>query len=172
MKYEFNGKKPAEEHNVFIAPGAHIIGDVKLKNNSSVWYNTVIRADLNEIVIGSESNIQDNSTIHCYYDIPAIIESRVTVGHNSVLHGCHIEEKCLIGMGAKIMNEAKIGSGTIIGAGAVIPEGKKIPQNSLVLGAPGKVVRDITAEEREKMKERIEEYIEMSREHAEVEKIN
>lgn len=168
MKYTYKNHSPNEGEDVFIAPGAKLIGNVKLGDNVSIWYNVVARADIAGITIGDNTNIQDNSTLHCDYDIPLEIGANVTVGHSSILHGCHIENNCLIGMGATILNNAHIGSGSIIGAGALIPEGKQIPPNSLVMGMPGEVVRETTREERENMEEWAQEYYELGQEHSQI----
>ncbi len=167
MKYAYKNQSPSEGKNVFIAPGAKLIGNVKLGDNVSLWYNVVARADIAGIEIGDNTNIQDNSTLHCDHEIPLKIGANVTVGHGSILHGCHIEDNCLIGMGATILNNAHIGTGSIIGAGALIPEGKDIPPNSLVMGMPGEVIRETTQEERKNMEEWAWEYNELGQEHSE-----
>lgn len=166
MKYAYKNQSPSEGKNVFIAPGAKLIGSVKLGDNVSLWYNVVARADIAGIEIGDNTNIQDNSTLHCDHEIPLKIGANVTVGHGSILHGCHIEDNCLIGMGATILNNAHIGTGSIIGAGALIPEGKDIPPNSLVMGMPGEVIRETTQEERKNMEEWAWEYNELGQEHS------
>ncbi len=166
MKYNYKKHSPAEGENVFIAPGAKIIGNVTLGDNVSIWYNVVARADVASITIGDSTNIQDNSTLHCDYEIPLKIGSKVTVGHSSILHGCTIKDNCLIGMGATILNDAHVGSGCIIGAGALIPEGKEIPPNSLVLGMPGEVIRETTPEERENITDWCQEYSKLGSEHS------
>ena len=127
--------------NSFIAEGAKVIGDVTLKNNSSVWYNSVLRADINKISIGESSNIQDNSTIHLENNQGVIVGNNVTVGHNVILHGCTVEDGALIGMGAIIMNGVRIGKGAVIGAGAVVMEQTTIPNYAIVVGVPGKVIK-------------------------------
>ncbi len=165
MEYSFQEHSPKKGEDVFIAAGARIIGDVVLKEGVSIWYNVVARADVASIEIGENTNIQDNSTLHCDYNIPLSIGADVTVGHSSVLHGCHIEDECLIGMGATILNNAHIGSGSIIGAGALIPEEKEIPPNSLVLGMPGEVVRETTEEERDNLREWAFEYNSLAEKH-------
>ena len=127
----------------FIAKGAKIIGDVELKSYASVWYNSVLRADINKIIIGERSNIQDNSTIHLENDLGVQVGNDVTVGHNVILHGCTIENGALIGMGSIIMNGVKVGKGSIIGAGSVITEKMIIPDFSVVVGIPGKIIKTI-----------------------------
>ena len=134
------------EENYWVAPNACVIGRVKLEKNASVWFGTTIRGDVEQITIGENSNIQDNSVLHADAGMPLVIGKDVTVGHMVMLHGCTIGENTLIGIGATVLNGAKIGKNCIIGAHSLIPEGKEIPDNSLVMGAPGKVIREIDAD--------------------------
>jgi carbonic anhydrase/acetyltransferase-like protein (isoleucine patch superfamily) len=136
----------------FIARGAIVLGDVQLGRDSSVWYNAVIRGDTDRIVIGDETNIQDLTMVHADPGVPCLVGPRVTVGHRVILHGCIVEEDCLIGMGAILLNGVRVGKGSVIGAGAVLVEGMEVPPGSLVLGVPGRVVRPVG----EGMLERIE----------------
>ncbi len=133
--------------DIFIADGAKIIGDVNIHKNANIWYNAVLRGDEDSITIGESTNIQDNCTVHVAHDIPTKIGNFVTVGHNAVIHGCTIEDNCLIGMGATILDGAKIGEGSIVGANALVTGNTVIPPNSLVLGSPAKVVKEISANE-------------------------
>ena len=137
--YTFENFSPEIKETSFIAPNASLIGRVKIGAKSSVWFNTVLRGDMENITIGDESNIQDLSMGHADPGYPLVVGNRVTVGHNCVVHGCRIEDDCLIGMGAIIMNGVKIGSGSIIGAGAVLLEGMEFPEFSMVVGSPAKV---------------------------------
>jgi len=139
-------KSPQIHETAYIAEGAQVIGDVILKADSSIWYNTVCRADINQIVIGERTNIQDNSVIHLENDQGVLVENDVTVGHNAIIHGCSIADGALIGMGAIIMNGAVIGKGAVIGAGAVVKEDMVIPDFSLVVGVPGKIVKTLSPE--------------------------
>ena len=139
-------KDPQVHETAFIAPGAHVVGDVILKKDSSIWYNTVARADINQIIIGERTNVQDNSVIHLENDQGVLVENDVTVGHNAIIHGCSIADGALIGMGAIIMNGAVIGKGAVIGAGAVVKEDMVIPDFSLVVGVPGKIVKTLSPE--------------------------
>ena len=139
-------KSPQIHETAYIAEGAQVIGDVILKADSSIWYNTVCRADINRIVIGERKNIQDNSVIHLENDQGVLVENDVTVGHNAIIHGCSIADGTLIGMGAIIMNGAVIGKGAVIGAGAVVKEDMVIPDFSLVVGVPGKIVKTLSPE--------------------------
>lgn len=138
---------PAVHDSVFVAQGAYLIGDVIIGENSSIWFNTVIRGDVQSVRIGKYTNIQDNSTVHVMYDHPTVVDDYVTVGHGAILHACHVASRCLIGMGAIILSYSEIGENCIIAAGTLIPERKVIPPNSLVMGSPGKIVRSVTSEE-------------------------
>ena len=140
---EFNQYKPKVREDVFIASTAVVEREVELKAKSSIWFNAVLRGDVNSISIGEGSNVQDGTVVHVADDHPAIVKDYVTIGHGAIIHGCTIEDYCLIGMGAIILNGAHIGKGSIVAAGALVPEGADIPPNSLVMGIPGKVVRTI-----------------------------
>ena len=137
--YTFENLTPEIKETSFIAPNSSLIGRVKIGEKSSVWFNTVLRGDMEEITIGEESNIQDLSMGHADPGFPLIVGSRVTIGHHCIVHGCRIEDDCLIGMGAIIMNGVRIGKGSIIGAGAVLLEGMEIPEFSMVIGSPAKI---------------------------------
>jgi carbonic anhydrase/acetyltransferase-like protein (isoleucine patch superfamily) len=128
---------------VYIAPGAIVLGDVQLSRGVSVWYNSVLRGDVERISIGEDTNIQDLSMIHADEGAPCVVGSRVTVGHRVILHGCIVEDECLIGMGAILLNRVRVGAGSVIGAGAVVVEGTVVPPRSLVLGIPGRVIRAV-----------------------------
>lgn len=143
MIYEIVGTRPEIHESVFLAPNSSVMGRVRIGERSSVWFGSVLRGDTDDIVIGKDSNIQDLSLIHADPGAPAIIGDRVTVGHRCIIHGCVIEDDCLIGMGAIIMNRSKIGKGSVIAAGSVILENTEIPPYSLVAGIPGKVKRTL-----------------------------
>lgn len=147
----------------WIAPTAVLIGKVSLGSNASVWWNSVLRGDNEPITVGDGSNIQDGCVLHTDLGFPLVIGKGVTVGHMVVLHGCTIGDDSLIGIGAVILNGATIGRNCLIGAGALIPEGKSIPDNALVMGAPGKVVREVTAEHVTRMRESAEQYVDNCR---------
>lgn len=134
---------PEDPDDVFVAPGAQLMGRVILRPQSSVWYNAVLRGDNEPITIGRGSNVQDGSVFHTDPGKPLTVGENVTVGHMALLHGCEIGDGCLVGMGAMVMNGAKVGASCLIGAGALVTEGKEIPPRSLVLGRPGKVVREL-----------------------------
>lgn len=142
----FEGIKPELDEKSFVAEGAKVIGEVRIKEFSSVWFNSVLRGDVNFIEIGRYSNIQDNCVLHGTDECATIIGDYVTVGHSAVIHGATVEEHCLIGMGAVILSNAVIGKGSIIAAGAVVRENQVIPPFSLVAGVPGKIVKQIEGE--------------------------
>lgn len=154
---------PVISPTAFVAPGASVIGDVTLGDESSVWYQCVLRGDINRIVIGPRSNIQDGSVVHLADDYGVEVGELVTVGHKAVLHACKVDNEVLVGMGAIILDGAEIGARSIIGAGALVTGGKKIPPGSLVLGSPGKVVRQLSLEEQAGIKVWAERYVQLSR---------
>ena len=147
----------------FIAHNATVIGTVILHNQASVWFNTVVRGDSEIITIGERTNIQDGSVLHADAGIPLTLGKNVSVGHKAMLHGCTIGDESLVGIGAIIMNRSVIGSRCIIGAGTLIPEGKTYPDGVLVLGSPGKVVRELRAEEKEGLLENADIYVRRSK---------
>jgi len=165
MIRDLKGIKPEIHEDAFIAETASIIGNVIIGKGSSVWYGAVIRGDIEKITIGEFTNIQDNSVVHTETGIPTEIGNYTVVGHNAIVHGCTIGNNCLIGMGAIVLNKAVIGDNCIIGAGALVPEGKVIPPNSLVLGVPGKVVRQVTDEEIESIRKNALRYNELYKKH-------
>ena len=159
----FEGKQPRLGKNVYVSENAMVIGDVTLGDEVNIWFGAVLRGDMHYIKIGNRTNIQDNSVVHVTTGVsPTNIGNGVTVGHGAIIHGCTIEDDCLIGMGAILMDDAVIGAGSLIGAGALIPPNMKIPKNSLVVGSPGKVVRQVKDFEREMIHERPQEYIDLA----------
>jgi len=149
----------------YIAPGALVMGDVHLGPESSIWYNSVVRGDMAPIRIGDKTNIQDLTMIHVDEGVPCAIGARVTVGHRVIIHGCTIEDECLIGMGAIVMNHVRLGQGSVVGAGAVLTEGLEIPPASLVLGVPAKVVRPVNPDLRARSGQAWRHYREVARQH-------
>ncbi len=147
MRGNYKNFSPMVADDAFVASTASVFGDVRIASRANIWFGAVIRADLNSIEIGSFTNIQDLSVLHVETSHPIKIGSHVTVGHRAILHGCTIEDKVLIGMGAIIMNGAKIGEGSVIGAGALVTENSVIPPRSLVVGFPGKIKRNVSDEE-------------------------
>lgn len=154
-----------EDGAFWIAPDARVIGDVVLHRNASVWYGCVVRGDTDRIIIGEDSNIQDLSVLHTDYGIQLKIGKGVTVGHQAMLHGCEIGDNSLIGIGAIVLNNARIGKNCIVGAHALIPEGKQIPDNSLVVGAPGRVIRTLDTDTSEMLKLSAAHYVDNHRRH-------
>lgn len=148
----FLRQAPRLGRNVYIAKGAHVLGDVKIGAHSSVWFGAVLRGDINRIVVGHHSNIQDNAVLHLADDYPCLIGNYVTVGHSAVVHACRVGNEVLVGMGAIILDGAVVGRQSLIGAKALVKQGMKIPAGSLVLGAPAKVVRKLTPQERAGLK--------------------
>src|SRR5580658_4170410 len=145
---KFLRRRPRLGKNVFIAKTAVVLGDVTLGAHSSVWYGAVLRGDINRIVVGHHSNIQDNAVLHLADDFGCIIGNWVTVGHSAIVHACRVGDEVLVGMGAVILDGAVIGKQSLIGASALVTQGTRIPPGSLVLGAPAKVVRKLTPKER------------------------
>lgn len=158
--YDLDGVSPhlAEDGDVWVAPGAAVIGDVVIETGASIWFNAVLRGDNERIRVGTGSNVQECSVLHTDPGYPLTIGANCTIGHKAMLHGCTIGDGALIGMGATVLNGAVIGEGCLIGAGALITEGKVIPPGSLVMGAPGKVVRDLDAAARQGLLKSAEKY--------------
>jgi len=162
MLIPFKEKKPTVHETAFLAPGSYLIGDVQVGKETSIWFNAVLRGDEDAIIIGNRCSIQDNTTIHLFEGSPVVVEDEVTVGHNVILHGCTIKTRCIIGMGSTILDGAVIGEECIIGANTLIPSGKVIPPRSLVMGSPGKVVRELTDKDIELIQLSIDTYVEKS----------
>ncbi|MFE7776958.1 gamma carbonic anhydrase family protein [Streptomyces sp. NPDC057445] len=159
------GTAPKIAPEAFTAPTSVVIGDVTMAPGASVWYHTVLRADCGPIVLGADSNIQDNCTVHVDPGFPVTVGERVSVGHNAVLHGCTVEDDVLVGMGATVLNGAHIGAGSLIAAQALVPQGMRVPPGSLVAGVPAKVKRELTDEEREGIKLNAVMYLELVKQH-------
>ncbi|MDI3407544.1 gamma carbonic anhydrase family protein [Streptomyces cavernicola] len=161
------GAEPEVDEAAFAAPTSVVIGDVTLKAGASVWYHAVLRADCGPIVVGADSNIQDNCTVHVDPGFPTTIGDRVTVGHNATVHGCTVEDDCLIGMGSTVLNGAVIGAGSLVAAQSLVPQGLQVPPGSLVAGVPAKVKRPLTDEEREGLRLNAAMYTELAKQHRE-----
>ena len=159
MIYNFNNISPKLDKDSWFAPNSVLIGNVTLKKDANIWFNATLRGDVEPITIGEGANIQDGSVVHTDPGCPTIVGKNVTVGHLVMLHGCIIEDDCLIGIGSTILNKAKIGRYSIIGANALVTENKVIPERSLVIGSPGKVVRQVTDEEIKHIKENAQHYV-------------
>jgi carbonic anhydrase/acetyltransferase-like protein (isoleucine patch superfamily) len=166
--YELNGASPEfpAEGEYWVAESASLIGRVRLKGQSSVWFGAVLRGDNEWIELGERSQIQDNATLHTDPGFPMVIGANCVIGHNVILHGCTIGDESLVGMGAIMMNGSRIGTNCIVGAGAVITEGKTFPDNSLVVGAPARVARTVDEKAREMIRGGADIYVRRSQEYA------
>ncbi|MFG2210050.1 gamma carbonic anhydrase family protein [Streptomyces sp. NPDC048638] len=162
-----SGEEPKIDPAAFTAPTSVVLGDVTMASGASVWYHAVLRADCGPIVLGADSNIQDNCTVHVDPGFPVTVGERVSVGHNAVLHGCTVEDDVLVGMGATVLNGAHIGAGSLVAAQALVPQGMQLPPGSLVAGVPAKVKRQLTDEERETIKLNAAMYLELAARHRE-----
>jgi carbonic anhydrase/acetyltransferase-like protein (isoleucine patch superfamily) len=161
--HSFLDYNPVIHSSCFVAPSADVIGRVTLHENSSVWYQATLRGDINEIVIGPQSNVQDNAVIHLADDYGCYVGELVTVGHSAILHACTVKDEVLIGMGAIVLDGAVIGERSIVGAGALVTGNTIIPPGSLVLGSPAKVVKTLSLEEQSKIKNWALKYVKGSR---------
>ncbi|WP_434587880.1 gamma carbonic anhydrase family protein [Streptomyces sp. A5-4] len=161
------GQEPEIDPSAFAAPTSVVMGDVTIHAGASVWYQTVLRADCGPIVLGADTNIQDNCTVHVDPGFPVTVGERVSVGHNAVLHGCTVEDDVLIGMGATVLNGAHIGAGSLVAAQALVPQGMRVPPGSLVAGVPAKVRRELTEEEREGIRLNAAVYLDLAKAHRE-----
>ncbi|MBT8036232.1 MAG: gamma carbonic anhydrase family protein [Verrucomicrobiae bacterium] len=159
----FEGISPEIDPSAFVAGSADVIGRVSIGEDASVWYNTTLRGDINEIVIGPKSNIQDNAVVHLADDYGVTIGEWVTVGHGAIVHACTVKDEVLVGMGACILDGAVIGERSIIGAHALVTGGMEIPPGSLVLGSPAKVVKTLDKEKQKGIKYWAEKYVKVSR---------
>jgi carbonic anhydrase/acetyltransferase-like protein (isoleucine patch superfamily) len=171
MIRSYQGHTPVIPGSCYVDISAQVLGDVVLGEHTSIWMNAVIRGDVNSIRIGSHTNVQDCAVLHgMRYVYPVIVGDYVTIGHNATVHGCVIEDTCLIGMGAVILNNAHIGEGSIIAAGALIPENTKIPARSLVAGVPGKVRRELTSDDRDEILKYARNYLDYTKIYLEEQK--
>ena len=156
---------PTIHPTAFVASTAAVMGQVTLGRDASVWYSAVLRGDMAPIVIGAQSNIQDGSVVHVDEGVPCHVGQRVGVGHRVILHGCTVEDDCLIAMGSVLLNGVVIGSGSVVAAGAVVPEGMRVPPKSLVMGVPGRIVRQVDAGLTERVAETWRHYVEEAKAH-------
>ena len=159
---------PAIHPTAFVAPGAVVVGGVEIAEQASIWYTAVLRGDINRIVVGPQSNVQDGCVLHVCDAFPCILGARVTVGHRAVVHACTVEDEVLVGMGAIILDGAHIGARSIIAAGAVVTRNMVVPEGSLVMGAPARVVRQLTSKEQASNAALALKYVEMSRRYREL----
>lgn len=155
----FGGRTPEVHERAWVAPTATLVGGVRLGAGSSVWFGAVLRADSDDITVGTGSNLQDGVVVHVDAGLPVRVGDRVTVGHGAVLHGCTVEDDCLVGMGATVLNGVTVGRGSLVAAGAVLLEGTVVPAGSLVAGVPGRVRRELTPTERDAVAEGTAAYV-------------
>ncbi|SHJ87627.1 gamma carbonic anhydrase family protein [Tepidibacter formicigenes] len=165
MIKEYDGKKPQIHDSCFIAYSADVIGKVKMGENTNIWYNCVLRGDENEIIIGSNTNIQDGTVVHISKENKTEIGNYVTIGHKATIHACKIGNYSLMGMGAIILDGAEIGDYTLIGAGSLVPPNKKIPSGVLAYGNPIKIIRELTEEEKKSLEKSAIDYVEYAKKH-------
>lgn len=163
MIIEFKGKKPSIDKTCYISESVDIIGEVVIKENVNIWFGTRIRADINSVHIGKNSNIQENSVVHVDYNNEVYIGNSVTIGHSSIIHGCRIENNVLVGMGSIILNGAKIGKNSIIGAGSLITQNKEFEDGYLIMGRPAKAIRKLTKEEIKSIQKSADNYVSLSK---------
>lgn len=164
MIYEFLDRSPQFDDSVFVAPSADLIGDLEIGEQSSIWFNTTIRADVNWIRMGERTNVQDNTCIHVMHDDgPTRIGSNVTIGHSAMIHGCTIHDRVLIGIQATILDKAVIEENCMVAAGSLVPPGKTMPSGYLCMGSPAKPVRELTEEEIDSIQEHADNYVTYAR---------
>lgn len=163
MVHAFMGKEPIVRDAALVAWNADVSGEVELGEDSSVWYGVTLRGDVDRIVVGRRTNVQDGAVLHVSSGLPCILGEEVTVGHGAIVHACRIGNRCLLGMGAIILDGAEIGECSIVGAGSLVTGGKKFPPGSMILGSPARVVREVTEEERLMIVTRAAHYVELAR---------
>jgi carbonic anhydrase/acetyltransferase-like protein (isoleucine patch superfamily) len=156
---------PELADSAWVAPGAYVVGDVRIGEESSIWYGAVLRGDTEPIQVGARTNVQDGCIVHADPGFPAIVGDDCVVGHNAIVHGCQIGDGCLVGMGATILNGARIGEGSIVAAGALVPEGKEYPPHSLIVGVPAKRVKDVSDEQTADIARGVRTYVERAASH-------
>ena len=159
-------RKPTRGEGSFVAPGAVVVGDVRLGPRSSVWYGCVLRGDINYVQVGEGTNVQDGAVLHLADDYPVVVGDYVTIGHGAVVHACVVEDECLIGMNATVLDGAVVGRRSIVAAGSLVPQGMKIPPGSLVAGVPAKIKRALSEEEQAALRGWAEKYLAVAEAHA------
>jgi carbonic anhydrase/acetyltransferase-like protein (isoleucine patch superfamily) len=157
--YELDGRRPEVAESAWVADSAQVMGDVALGEGVSVWFGAIARGDSDRIVVGAGSNIQDGCVLHADDGLPLVIGERVTVGHQVMLHGCTIGDESLIGIGATVLNRARIGKHCLVGAGSLVTEGKEFPDGSMIMGSPARVVRQLTPEQIEGLRKSAQHYM-------------
>ena len=162
MILSFKGRLPRFDESVFVESSAHVVGDVDIGADSSVWFGSLVRGDVYYIRIGARTNIQDLTVIHVTHDTcPTILEDEITVGHRAILHGCRVKNRSLIGMGAIVMDDAEVGPESMVAAGSLVSPGTRVPPRSLARGVPAKVVRELTEEEIEEIRRSANRYVDL-----------
>jgi len=164
MIYKFKDKTPDIKKAAFVADSADIIGEVTLGENSTIWFNTVLRGDIAPVIVGKGTNIQEGTVVHVEDNTPCIIGDNVIVGHGAILHATKIGSRSLIGMGAIVLSNSEIGEDSVVGAGSLVTEGKKFPPKSLIIGSPARKIKEITDADMEKLKRAAEKYINLGKE--------
>jgi len=164
--YTVDGFEPLIDPTAFIAPGAVVVGRVEIGPCTGIWYNSVVRGDVDTVKIGANTSIQDGSILHEHAGFPLYVGNRVTVGHRVLLHGCTVEDGAYIGMGSIVLNGARIGSGAVLGAGSLVLQGQEIPPGMLAFGAPARVIRPVGDEERHKFTGAVGRYLKMMDMHS------
>ena len=159
----FEGRSPVLHPTVFVAAGVHLIGNVRVGPEASLWFNSVLRGDINDITIGGRTNVQDACVLHVTHEHAVIVGNDVTIGHRALVHGCTIEDGCLIGMGAIVLDGARIGEQSLIAAGAVVLQNAVVPPGSLVAGVPGRVIRTLTDDEKAALRQSAVNYADYAR---------
>ena len=165
MIMDFDGVSPRINKNTYISESVDLIGKVNVEENVNIWFGTRLRGDMNNIVIGENTNIQENSVVHVDVNSPCIIGRNVTIGHGAIIHGCNISDNVLVGMGSIILNNTKIGKNSIIGAGSLVTQGKDFPEGVLILGNPAKVIRQLTEAEIESIQCSADNYVSLSKKY-------
>lgn len=166
MIWQLSGHRPPRTgSHVFVAPNATVVGDVELGDEASVWFGAVLRGDVERLTIGRRTNIQDNSVLHADPGAPLVLGDGVTVGHMVMLHGCHVGDRSLIGIGAVVMNHARIGADCLVGARSLVTEGKTFPDGVLIIGSPARVIRELTADERAGLRASADRYVQRAAEY-------
>lgn len=168
MKYSIYNLSPQVDSSAFIAPNAVLVGNVRIGARASVWFNSILRGDINYIEVGADTNIQDGCILHVTHEDPVLVGEEVTVGHGVILHGATVEPRCLIAMGAIVLDGAKIESGSLVAAGALIPPGMHVPKNSLVMGVPGRVVKELTDQERTRLRLNWQVYVKYAADYSDL----